>query len=64
MLFAAVKAGWYLGLDSELMLHAACEKFIRRFRAVEEHADRPMKEMALDELNALWQKAKEEEHQK
>ena len=62
LLFAAVKAGWYLGLDSELTLHAACEKFIRRFRSVEEHADRPMNEMGLDALTALWQQAKEEEH--
>lgn len=32
LLFAAVKVGRFLGLDSELALHAACEKFIRRFR--------------------------------
>ena len=58
LLFAAVKAGRFLGLDSELALHAACEKFIRRFRLVEEAADRPMTEMGIDELNALWKNAK------
>lgn len=30
LLFAAVKVGRFLGLDSELALHAACEKFIRQ----------------------------------
>ena len=58
LLFAAVKAGRFLGLDSELALHAACEKFINRFRLVEEAADRPMTEMGIDELNALWKNAK------
>ena len=36
VLFAAVKVGRFAGKDSELALHATCEKFIRRFRAVEE----------------------------
>ena len=61
LLFAAVKAGAFLGLDSELALHAACEKFIRRFRLVEEAADRPMTEMGNGELDALWKKAKLQE---
>ena len=61
LLFAAVKAGAFLGLDSELALHAACEKFIRRFRLVEEAADRPMTEMGNEELDALWKKAKLQE---
>lgn len=58
LLFAAVKAGRFLGLDSELALHAACEKFINRFRLVEQAADRPMTDMSIDELNALWKNAK------
>ena len=35
LLFAAVKAGRFLHVDSEQALTQACEKFIRRFRAVE-----------------------------
>ena len=58
LLFVAAKAGHFLGVDSELALHAACEKFIRRFRAVESMADKPMNEMGLPALEELWRKAK------
>jgi len=61
LLFVAVKAGHFLGVDSELALHAACEKFIRRFRRVEELADRPMTELDVPALEALWRQAKVEE---
>ena len=62
LLFAAVKAGRFLGLDSEEALTRACDKFIRRFQAVEEGAGgRSLKELPLEELEALWAKAKQEE---
>ena len=61
VLFAAVKAGRFLGVDSEEALHAACEKFIRRFRLVEERADRPLNELDVPALEALWNAAKEVE---
>ena len=61
LLFVAVKAGYFLRVDSELALHAACEKFIRRFRRVEELADRPMTELDVPALEALWRQAKVEE---
>lgn len=63
LLFVTAKAGRFLGVDSELALHAACEKFIRRFRAVEAMADRPMTELDLPALEALWRRAKEQERQ-
>ena len=58
VLFAAVKVGRFAGKDSELALHATCEKFIRRFEKVENRAPKPMKEMELEELVALWEQAK------
>ena len=58
VLFAAVKVGRFAGKDSEVALHATCEKFIHRFGKVEEMADRPMGEMALEDLTALWNQAK------
>ena len=58
LLFAAVKAGRFLGLDSEQALTQACDKFIRRFRTVEELAPRALKECSLEELEALWAQAK------
>jgi tetrapyrrole methylase family protein/MazG family protein len=61
LLFVTVKAGAFLGKDSELALHAACEKFIRRFRRVEELAGRPMTELDVPGLEALWRQVKAEE---
>ena len=63
LLFVTVKAGRFLGLDSELALHAACEKFIRRFRSVEALADKPLQELDVPSLEALWRQAKEQEQQ-
>ncbi|MBQ2062440.1 MAG: nucleoside triphosphate pyrophosphohydrolase [Oscillospiraceae bacterium] len=61
VLFAAVKAGRFAGVDPEAAIASTCEKFIRRFRAVEEGAarqGRPLKELSLDEMTALWDSAK------
>jgi len=62
LLFIVAKAGRFLEIDSELALHAACEKFIRRFRQVEELADRPVEELDLPALETLWRQAKAGEH--
>ena len=64
VLFAAVNAGRYRGIDPETALNAACEKFIRRFRAVEDAVRSQGKEMdalAPEELAALWNRAKQGE---
>ena len=58
VLFAAVKVGRFAGKDSELALHATCEKFIRRFEKVENRCPKAMNEMELEELVALWEQAK------
>ena len=61
VLFAAVKVGRFAGLDSEVALSGTCEKFIRRFRAVEDAVrarGADMKDMPLEELTALWEQAK------
>ena len=61
VLFAAVKVGRFAGLDSEAALSGTCEKFIRRFRAVEEAVrarGAEMKDLPLEELTALWEQAK------
>ena len=61
VLFAAVKVGRFVGVDPETALSGTCEKFIRRFRAVEESvraSGLEMKDLPLDELTALWEQAK------
>ena len=57
-LFMAAKIAQMSGVDPEDALHRACDKFDRRFRAVEEAADKPLPECGEAELLALWNDAK------
>ena len=60
LLFSAVNVSRFLDVDCEDALNQATDKFINRFRKVEEQAgDRPMTGMTLEELDQLWEKAKE-----
>lgn len=61
VLFAAVKVARFAGVDPEDAIAATCEKFIRRFRAVEEGAARQGRspdQLSLEEMTALWDGAK------
>jgi MazG family protein len=61
VLFTLVNLARSLGVDAEAAMREANEKFYRRFRAMEEHAaqqGRPLSEMSIDELEALWTAAK------
>ena len=60
LLFSAVKAGRFAGVDGETALEKACEKFIRRFRRVEELAPGPLDRLDVPALEALWDRAKTE----
>lgn len=60
LLFAAVKVGRFAQVDSEAALQRACEKFIRRFRRVEELAGAPLDGLEVPALESLWQRAKQE----
>ena len=62
VLFASVKVGRFCGVDPETAVNGTCEKFIRRFRAMEEAAaaeGRSLSDMTLEEMTALWNGAKE-----
>ena len=64
LLFAAVNVSRFLSVDPEEALSRACDKFIRRFRSVEESArsrGQNMAQMSLEELDKLWIQAKQEE---
>jgi ATP diphosphatase len=60
LLFSVVNYARHLGVDPETALREATSRFESRFRKVEELADKPLKDMTLDELEALWQRAKKE----
>ena len=58
-LFVLSKIAQRSGIDPEEALHCACDKFDRRFRRVEEQAEKPLTEYSEEELVAFWKKAKE-----
>jgi ATP diphosphatase len=60
LLFAVVNYARHLGVNPETVLREATARFEARFRKVEELAAKRLKDMTLDELEALWQRAKKE----
>ena len=62
LLFAAVKVARFAGVDPEQAAHAACEKFIRRFSAMETAAANDgtaLEQCTLAQMLTLWQQAKQ-----
>lgn len=65
-LFSIINAGRLYGINPDDALSLTNEKFIRRFNYIEEHSIRqgkPLTEMTLAEMDALWEEAKKEEKQ-
>lgn len=61
VLFAAVKVGRFCGVDPEEAISLTCEKFIRRYRVMEQSVmagGRAVRDVPLEELTALWNEAK------
>ena len=61
LLFSCVNAARHLGVDAELALKAATEKFIKRFSVTEELVSKEkldMKNLPIEELDIYWDKAK------
>ncbi len=64
LLFMAVNLARFLGVHPEIALRRANEKFEKRFRYMEKRAKemgRDLSEMSLEEMEELWQEAKESE---
>ncbi|NLG69795.1 MAG: nucleoside triphosphate pyrophosphohydrolase [Firmicutes bacterium] len=61
LLFAIVNVARYMRVDPELALRDATRRFMARFRRIERLArqeGRALSQMSLEELDALWEKAK------
>jgi ATP diphosphatase len=58
LLFSVVNYARHLGIDPEAALRDGAGRFESRFRKVESIAERPLKEMDIDALEELWQRAK------
>jgi len=64
LLFSVVNAARLYGVDPETALERTNKKFIKRFGYLESETikkGRPLTQMSLDEMNELWEKAKESE---
>jgi nucleoside triphosphate diphosphatase len=64
MLFVLVNVARYLSLDPESALRKTNRKFKRRFQWMEERlraSDRTPQQASMDELESLWQEAKQQE---
>ncbi|HHX44474.1 MAG TPA: nucleoside triphosphate pyrophosphohydrolase [Chloroflexi bacterium] len=64
LLFSLVNLARWHAIDPESALREANGRFARRFESIERHAagaGRPLEEMTLEEMDALWDEAKETE---
>ncbi len=59
LLFALINYARFIGVDPETALEKCNIKFKNRFEYIEEKASKPLKEMSLSEMDALWCEAKQ-----
>jgi MazG family protein len=58
LLFTVVNLSRHLGVDTEVALQRSTERFIERFRRMEEEG--PLADLDIDALNERWDRAKQE----
>tara|TARA_B100001939_G_scaffold224460_1_gene193186 strand:+ start:711 stop:1775 length:1065 start_codon:yes stop_codon:yes gene_type:complete len=58
VMFCVVNLARHLDVPAELSIHETCEKFITRFRTMEELSKVELESLSLDELEELYQTAK------
>ncbi len=64
LLFALTQLSRRLSLNSEELLHAAVDKFARRFKEIERRMGDTIQTAGLEALDAVWNQIKEEERDK
>ncbi|BDS10012.1 nucleoside triphosphate pyrophosphohydrolase [Aureispira anguillae] len=64
VLFALINYARYLKIDPEAALEKTNKKFIRRFKFIEDNANRALADLSLEEMDELWDKAKRLEQNK
>lgn len=58
ILFSLINYARFINVDPETALEKVNVKFKKRFEYIEAHADRSLEEMTLEEMDALWNQAK------
>jgi uncharacterized protein YabN with tetrapyrrole methylase and pyrophosphatase domain len=56
--FATVNLARWYKIDAEQALLMANKKFTKRFKKLEEMAEKPLEDYSFDEYNELWKKVK------
>lgn len=59
ILFATVNLSRYNGINPEVALHKATRKFMTRYRTMERLGEKPISQMSFEEMDALWNRAKQ-----
>ncbi len=62
LLFTVVNLGRHLGVDAEMALRGCNLRFRNRFREMEIASEKPLEDLQLEELEALWTAAKKKRH--
>ncbi len=60
LFFSLIQVARWKGLDPTAALQGTSRRFVQRFEQVEAQADKPMNEYSASELNAFWNKAKQQ----
>jgi len=58
ILFSLINYARFEGIEPETALERVNQKFKKRFEYIEANADKALIEMSLEEMDALWNKAK------
>jgi len=58
LLFSLINYARFLKIDPEAALSKTNQKFINRFKFIENNAPKPLEEMTLEEMDSLWVEAK------
>ncbi len=60
VLFSLINYARFIGVDASRALDLTNRKFKSRVEYIEQNADRPLSDMTLDQMDALWNEAKAE----
>jgi XTP/dITP diphosphohydrolase len=58
-MFALIQLARWYGLDPSSALQGTNQRFVERFSLVEEKCERPLSDYPVEELEEIWQQAKE-----
>ena len=56
--FSLINYARFLGIDPETALEKTNRKFKKRFEYIESKSEKPLKDMTLEEMDVLWEQAK------